>query len=69
MDQFMVYVTDIAGEVCVGDVVTLIGQDQQQRITMEELGELSGCFNYELACDLGKRVPRIYKLDDTLISE
>ena len=69
MDQFMVDVTDIAGEVCVGDVVTLIGQDQQQRITMEELCELSGRFNYELACDLGKRVPRIYKLDDTLISE
>ena len=69
MDQFMVDVTDIAGEVCVGDVVTLIGQDQQQRITMEELGELSGRFNYELACDLGKRVPRIYKLDDTLISD
>lgn len=69
MDQFMVDVTDIKGEVCVGDVVTLIGQDQAQAITMEELGNLSGRFNYELACDLGKRVPRIYKMDDTLISE
>ena len=28
--------------------------------TMEELGELSGRFNYELACDLGKRIPRVY---------
>lgn len=69
MDQFMIDVTDVAGEVCVGDVVTLIGQDGKERITMEELGELSGRFNYELACDLGKRVPRIYKIDDTLISE
>lgn len=69
MDQFMVDVTDIKGEVCVGDVVTLIGQDGQEVITMEELGDLSGRFNYELACDIGKRVPRIYKMDDTLINE
>lgn len=69
MDQFMVDVTDIKGEVCVGDVVTLIGQDGEMTITMEELGDLSGRFNYELACDIGKRVPRIYKMDDTLISE
>ncbi len=69
MDQFMVDVTDIKGEVCVGDVVTLIGRDGDEVITMEELGDLSGRFNYELACDIGKRVPRIYKMDDTLINE
>lgn len=69
MDQFMVDVTDIKGDVCVGDVVTLIGQDGNEVITMEELGDLSGRFNYELSCDIGKRVPRIYKMDDTLISE
>ncbi len=69
MDQFMIDVTDIKGEVCVGDVVTLIGKDGEKEITMEQLGELSGRFNYELACDIGKRVPRIYKMDDTLISE
>lgn len=69
MDQFMVDVTDIKGDVCVGDVVTLIGQEQDKIISMEELGELSGRFNYELACDIGKRVPRIYKMDGTLISE
>lgn len=69
MDQFMVDVTDVKGEVCVGDVVTLIGDDGGKTISMEELGELSGRFNYELACDIGKRVPRIYKMDGTLISE
>lgn len=69
MDQFMVDVTDIKGEVCVGDVVILIGQDGEEIITMEELGDLSGRFNYELSCDIGKRVPRIYKMDDTLINE
>ena len=59
MDQFMVDVTDIP-EVCVGDVVTLIGTDGGERITLEELGEKSGRFNYEFACDLGKRIPRIF---------
>lgn len=69
MDQLMVDVTDIKGEICVGDTVTLIGRDGDEEITMEELGDLSGRFNYELACDLGKRIPRIYKLDGTLINE
>ena len=59
MDQFMVDVTDIpeAGE---GDLVTLVGVDGTECITMEELGTLSGRFNYELACDLGSRIPRVY---------
>ena len=59
MDQFMVDVTTIP-EVCEGDEVTLIGTDGEEEITMEQLGELSGRFNYELACDLGKRIPRVY---------
>lgn len=69
MDQFMIDVTDIEGEICVGDIVTLIGNQGDETITMEELGDMSGRFNYELACDLGKRIPRIYKIDDTLIYE
>lgn len=59
MDQFMISVDDIP-EAVEGDEVTLIGQDQGLEITMEQLGGLSGRFNYELACDLGKRIPRVY---------
>lgn len=59
MDQFMVDVTEIPG-VCVGDEVILIGSDGEERITLEELGERSGRFNYEFACDLGKRIPRVF---------
>lgn len=59
MDQFMVSVDDIP-EALEGDEVTLIGTDGALTITMEELGDLSGRFNYELACDLGKRIPRVY---------
>jgi len=60
MDQFMVDVTDIHG-VCEGDEVILIGKDSNLSISMEELGDISGRFNYELACDIGKRMPRVYK--------
>lgn len=59
MDQFMVDVTDIP-DVKEGDVVTLVGKDGEEVLTMEYLGDLSGRFNYEFACDLGKRIPRIF---------
>ena len=59
MDQFMVDVTDIP-EAQEADEVTLLGRDQKEQITMEELGNLSGRFNYEFACCISRRVPRIY---------
>ncbi|MCM1045458.1 MAG: alanine racemase [Candidatus Gastranaerophilales bacterium] len=59
MDQFMVDVTDIP-DAAEGDLVTLIGADGGERIDVEWLGELSGRFHYELVCDLGKRLPRVY---------
>lgn len=59
MDQFMVDVTDIP-DVRQGDEVILIGEDGGEAIRMDELGDISGRFNYELACDLGKRIPRTY---------
>lgn len=59
MDQFMVDVTDIP-EAAEGDRVTLIGRDGEECIDAETLSGLSGRFHYELLCDLGKRIPRIY---------
>ena len=67
MDQFMVSVEDIP-DAQEGDEVTLIGTDGAEQITMEELGGLSGRFNYELACDLGKRIPRVYMKDGVMVS-
>ncbi len=66
MDQFMVDVSDIP-DASEGDEVTLIGVDGGENITMEELGELSGRFNYELACCLGKRIPRVYLKDGEIV--
>ncbi len=59
MDQFMVDVTDI-DDVQNGDVVTLIGKDGEEEITLDNISELSGRFNYEFACCLGKRIKRLY---------
>lgn len=67
MDQFMVSLEDVP-EAEEGDEVTLIGTDGREKITMEELGELSGRFNYELACDLGKRIPRVYVKNDQIVA-
>ncbi|MDE6959584.1 MAG: hypothetical protein K2P27_01845 [Lachnospiraceae bacterium] len=36
---------------------------------MEYLGDLSGRFNYELACDIGKRVPRRFWKDGQVVAQ
>ena len=60
MDQFMADVTDIP-ETAFMDRVVLVGRDGDEEITVDELADLSGRFNYEFVCCLGKRIPRIYK--------
>ena len=59
MDQFMVDVTEIP-EAQFMDQVVLVGTDGEDHISVEELAELSGRFNYEFVCCLSKRVPRTY---------
>lgn len=68
MDQFMVDVTDIP-EAAEGDQVTLIGKDGRECITVEELASLSGGFHYEIICQIGKRVPRVYLRDGKVIGQ
>jgi len=67
MDQFMVDVTDISNAK-EGDLVTLLGIDGEEQISAELIGELSGRFNYELVCDIGKRVPRVYTKEGKVIA-
>ena len=66
MDQFMVDVTDIP-DVQEDDEVTLLGSDGAECITMEELAEKSGGFHYEMVCDIGKRIPRVYLKDGKVV--
>ncbi len=62
MDQMMVDVTT-AGDVCVGDKVTLIGRDEDEFIPVEEVADLAYSFNYEFVCNIGRRVPKAYFKD------
>ena len=66
MDQFMVDVTDIP-DVQEDDEVTLLGSDGAECITMEELAEKSGGVHYEMICDIGKRIPRVYLKDGKVV--
>ncbi len=65
MDQFMVNISDIP-VVRPGDEVVLVGHQGEETITVDDIGALSGRFNYEFACDLGKRIPRLYLKDGVL---
>lgn len=59
MDQFMIDVSNI-DNVNVRDEVVIIGNQGELNISAEEVGDISGRFNYELVCDISKRVPRTY---------
>ena len=58
MDQTLVDVTDIP-ETCCGDLVVLIGESGNQRITAYELCNLTHTITNELLSRMGNRLPRI----------
>jgi alanine racemase len=43
-----------------GEEVTVIGGYGEERIGVERMANLLHTINYEIVCDLGKRVPRVY---------
>ncbi|WP_332634007.1 alanine racemase [Halalkalibacter flavus] len=57
MDQCMV---KLPKKVEAGTVVTLIGEDGNDKITMDEVAARLGTINYEIPCVIGPRVPRVY---------
>ena len=67
MDQFM-FAVDVNGArsyrptrpVEYGDVVTVLGADGEDRITAEEMAGLRNTINYEVVCDFGMRLEKIY---------
>lgn len=59
MDQLMIDVTEVP-EVKRGDTVILMGREGKEWITAEEIGALSHSFHYEMVCNVGKRIPRVY---------
>lgn len=59
MDMCMLDITDVP-EAKVGDVVTIFGRDGDEFIPMDDLANQAQTITYEIACDISKRVPRIY---------
>ena len=60
MDQMMVDVSGIP-DVRIEDTVTLIGTDGENSISIEEVADPAGRFNYEMACNISSRVKRVYR--------
>ncbi len=59
MDQITVDVSEVAG-VDKGDECVLIGKQGGEEITADEIAKWRGTVNYEVLCNISKRVPRIY---------
>lgn len=68
MDNVTIDVGASAGQVQVGDSVTVIGADGEQRQTVEALARAVETINYEIVCGISKRVPREYHRDGALVS-
>jgi len=60
MDQLMVEVPRGA-EAQRGSEFVLVGRDGSESISLDELADLAGTINYEIACSLGMRLERVYR--------
>jgi len=68
MDQSMIDVTDV-GEVETSDIVTIFGEPSEGYIYMGEVADIIGTIHYEIACLIGKRVPRVYIKNGKVVGE
>ncbi len=60
MGQTVVDISN-AGSVRMGDDVVVLGKNGDDEITAEEIASLAGSVNYEVVCNVSKRVPRFYR--------
>ncbi|MBQ3640883.1 alanine racemase [bacterium] len=58
MDQMMFDITGIDAKD--GDIITLIGSDGDENISINEWADILGTINYELTCRLKARLSRVY---------
>ncbi|MCC3419124.1 MAG: alanine racemase [Microcoleus sp. PH2017_29_MFU_D_A] len=58
MDQLMLDVTDIP-DLEVGEVVTLLGNDGENKITADDWAEILGTISWEILCGFKHRLPRV----------
>lgn len=67
MDMAMLDVTDV--DCAIGDVVTLIGEDGGDALTVSEVAAAGGLSPYELLTGLRQRAPRVYRDADGALAE
>jgi alanine racemase len=64
MDQCMVR---LPNEVPVGTVATLIGSQEQESISINEIASKLETINYEVPCIISSRVPRLYRQNGKVV--
>ncbi|AEB06326.1 alanine racemase [Coriobacterium glomerans PW2] len=64
MDQTMVAIQQTPAEPIpeaeYGDLMTIVGRDGDAEVSMDEMARLRNTINYEVACDFGMRLEKIY---------
>jgi alanine racemase len=63
MDQIIIDVEQFP-DLQIGEIVTLIGEDGAERITVEEWSDTIGTIPYEITCGFTQRLPRVLVLVD-----
>ena len=63
MDQTMLDITDIDGEIYTGDIVTVLGEKEGKWITADDIAKICGTISYEVLLDFNERIPRVYTDD------
>jgi alanine racemase len=62
MDQMMLDISAVENA-SVGDIVTVMGREQNLSVSAEDLAAWSQTINYEITCNPSRRVPRVYLQD------
>jgi len=68
MDQCIVDITDVEGEVKILDEVVVFGGQNGAFLPVEATADAMGTINYEILCMVARRIPRIY-FEDGQIAE
>ena len=64
MDQLMIEMPDLSASI--GDEVTVFGK--KPAMTADEVAKVAGTIGYEIVCDVGARVPRVYLKNGKVVS-
>ncbi len=66
MDQCMIDVSKV-NNINVGDEVTLFGKASENGVSADCLADALGTINYEIVCNVARRVPRVYIKDGMVV--